>query len=214
MRLSAWAIAIAAFAAFALGQETTVWSLQTAALRDATAAGDEVTRLSAWALPAYGTAITRAGVAFTRVRVGCFTSRAAAERWGGALARVAPDALPVQIASPPPNVPCTRVDVGFRKPGRFALVTPEGTAPLFEVMVAGRVAWIRYEEGRWQMHPQRPSDLPAAAGTFFQGAVAGQPFVLDGAGRPLCPGRLLRMVGETAIVDDGDAVIACAWGSS
>ena len=211
LRGLALAIAFAAPPAFAQGGA--VWSLQTIALRDASAAGDEVARLRALTLPAYATEVRRGGIDLTRVRLGCFTSRAAAERWGGALARIAPDALPVQLPAPPSGVPCARVDVGFRKPTAFTLISQPEAAPLFEVVVAGEVAWIQFAAGRWQLHPERPNDLPAAEAPFRQGVLAGDPFVLDTLGRPLCPGRLLRGAGAHAIVDAGDAVIACAWGA-
>jgi hypothetical protein len=185
------------------------WSVQVVALRDAAAAEAQVVALRRFDLPAFTTPVERAGVTLTRVRIGCMTTAAAAERWATALAAVAPRGLVVALEGGWPIDGCIDVDVGFRKPASFALVSPAGSAPVFRVEVGGSSAFVRYGAEGWRLLAERPDDTGVEGGGFVQGAIGGVAWVLASDGSPLCPGRLIGEAGA-AIVDGGDAVLACA----
>lgn len=209
--------------AAALGAaQSPAWTLQTVALRDLRDANAEAERLQAVGLAAYTEFTMSAGLQYVRVRAGCFDTREAAEAWADVLrGGVVREAVAMPVEGPlPGHVPCIEVDVGFRKPTAWALVSGPGEQPTFRVEVAGHPAYLRHDGNGWRVYqavepaPEAAPLLPAASG-LREASVGGHPVVVTLGGAALCPGRLLAVAGAVAVVDRGDAVVACrvapAW---
>lgn len=196
------------------------WTVQTVALRDLRQANAEVSRLSGLGLPAYTQFAMLDGLQYVRVRVGCF-DRENAERWAALLrARVTREAVALPADAPPPSgVPCVAVDVGFRKPAAWALVSRPEEQPTFRVEVAGHAAYLRYDGAGWRLWqavapapeplPPAPGAAGRAAGAIHVAVLGGQEIVRHAVWGALCPGRLVAAIGDVGIVDQGDAVVAC-----
>jgi hypothetical protein len=210
----ALAVAIWAWAGAAFAQAA--WTVQTVAFRDLRDAQAEEAILRALGLPAYTEFTMSNGLQYVRVRVGCFDDRAGAESWAvllrGAITRDAV-AMPIEAALPD-HVPCVSTDVGFRKPQAWSLVSAPGDLPTFRVEVAGVVAYLRHDGEAWRLW-QSLAPEPAPAPTMDAerqvrvGSVAGLAVARSVAAGAMCPGRLIATAGPVAIVDGGDAVIAC-----
>jgi hypothetical protein len=203
----AWTGSVAAQAA---------WTVQTVAFRDLRDATAEVAILRSLGLAAYTEFTMSAGLQYVRVRVGCYATRDGAEAWAnllrGAITRDAV-AAPVEAVLPD-EVPCIATDVGFRKPGSWRLVSAAGDLPTFQVEVGGHLAFLRHDGEVWRLW-QAVAPEPAAAPVVpvdvqvRVGSVAGLPVARSLAAGALCPGRLIATAGSVAIVDGGEAVIAC-----
>lgn len=214
VRRAAWLVAVCALTAMATAQ--VAWTVQTVALRDLREANAEVARLSALGLPAYTEFTMADGLQYVRVRFGCYDRREAAEAWVALVrGRTVRDAVAVPTEAPLPNhVPCVEVDVGFLKPATWALVSRAGEQPTFRVEVGGHVAFLRHDGQGWRLWQSvAPEPEPAASVAADRGvrvgSIAGQPVARTVTDGPLCPGTLLTSVGPVAIVDWGDAVVAC-----
>lgn len=195
-----------------------LWTVQTVALRDFREAQGTADALEAHGFDAYTEFAMDAGRQFVRVRVGCFASRAAAEAMADALrGRVTDAAVPVELSPGAPVAGCVRMVVGFLKPFAWDEVGEPGTVPAFRVEVAGIDAHVVHTGARWRVLQEGegvPAIDPAApAVRFAQYDLGGMTFVrLVGAGGPtiLCPGRLITSVGEVAISEQGEALVACS----
>lgn len=194
-----------------------LWTVQTVALRDFREAQGTADALKAHGFDAYTEFAMDAGLQFVRVRVGCFGSREAAEAMADALrGRVTDAAAPVELSPGAPVAGCVRMVVGFLKPFTWDEVAQPGTVPAFRVQVAGVDAHVVHTGARWRVlqgDEAVPTIDPAApTARFSQQVLGGVAFVrLDGA-RPtlLCPGTLLTSVGEVAISEQGEALVACS----
>lgn len=191
------------------------WTVQTVALRQVAEAEVEAERLRGRGFPAYTESTFRDGREFIRVRVGCLGDREVADAWSRVLlAGITAAAVPVPIEGAVPlSVPCVAVDIGFRKPERWALVSERDQHPTFAVEVAGVTAYLRYLASGWQFgQGAAPVPLPldpvAAVSSVRELEVAGVAVTVSSAGF-LCPGSLLATFGEVAIVDAERAVVAC-----
>lgn len=194
------------------------WAVQVVALRDYREAQAAGAQLQGLGFPAYLEFAMNEGQQFVRVRVGCFTSRDAADAMAAALrGHVTADAQPVEL-SPGAAVPgCIDESVGFLSGYDWQLV--DGTGPVaFGVSVAGVPATVVHDGERWRMVQQgepTPGVSPAAGpGTVVQRSVGGADFAVlesDGADVVLCPGELVAQVGGVAIVERGDVMVACRW---
>ncbi|MBW6455995.1 MAG: SPOR domain-containing protein [Trueperaceae bacterium] len=195
------------------------WTVQTVALRDLREANAEVARLGDLGLAAYTGFTMLDGLQYVRVRVGCF-DRETAERWAAVLQTgVTPEAVALPLDAPPLGVPCVAADVGFRKPADWALVSHSGEQPTFRVEVAGHAAYLRHDGAGWRLWQAvapPPEALPPTTGTAgLAGGVvraatlAGRDVVRHALWGALCPGRLVAAIGDVAIVDQGDAIVAC-----
>lgn len=195
------------------------WTVQTVALRDLREANAEVARLGDLGLAAYTGFTMLDGLQYVRVRVGCF-DRETAERWAGLLrAGVTSEAVALPLDALPTGVPCVAVDVGFRKPADWALVSRADEQPTFRVEVAGHAAYLRYDGSGWRLWqavaPAPEAVAPETGTTGLSGSVvraatlAGQDIVRHALWGALCPGRLMASIGDVAIVDQGDAIVAC-----
>lgn len=194
------------------------WAVQVVALRDYREAQAASAQLLALGFPSYLEFAMNQGRQFVRVRVGCYTSREAAEAMAAALrGHVTADAQPVEL-SPGAAVPgCTEESVGFLSGYDWELV--DGTGPVaFGVSVAGVPATVVHDGERWRMvqqgEPPPGLSLAAATGDVVQRSVGGVAFaVLEDGGEDvvLCPGHLVAQVGGVAIVERGDVMVACRW---
>lgn len=209
------ALALVTLGNVALAQ---AWTVQTVALRDLRDARSVVDDLRSFDLDAYTEFAMNDGQQFVRVRIGCFVSREGAEALAAVLrGRVTADAAAVELTSGAPVMGCVRVDVGFRKPYEWEAVEGAGALPAFRVVVAGVPARIVHDGSRWavlQGDGAVPSrDPQAATATFDRVVLGGVPLVRwhgeDGA-VVLCPGEVIGSVGDVAIVELGDLVMACS----
>jgi hypothetical protein len=207
-------LAITALAGASLAQSA--WTVQTFAFRDLRDAQAEVAILRALELQAYTEFTMSNGLQYVRVRVGCFDDRAGAEAWAGLLrGAITRDAVAMPVEAPlPEHVPCVGTDVGFRKPGSWALVSAPGDLPTFQVEVAGAVAYLRHDGEAWRLWQSVAPDPAPAPAVEAQhqvrvGSVAGLAVARSAAAGAMCPGRLIATAGPVAIVDGGDAIVAC-----
>jgi hypothetical protein len=215
-RPARWAHALLlwAFGGAALAQSA--WTVQTVAFRDLRDANAQVAYLATVGLPAYAEFTMANGLQYVRVRVGCHDRRDAAEAWADLLrGAVTPEAVAVPVeAAPPAHVPCVATDVGFLKPSVWSLVSADGDLPTFQVEVGGHTAYLRHDGEAWRLWQSlAPDPAPAPAAPAGQEVrvdrVAGRPVAWSDAVGPLCPGTLVATAGPVAIVDRGDAVVAC-----
>lgn len=194
------------------------WSVQTVALRDLKEAQRIAERLRRIGFDAYTEFAMDRGLQFVRVRIGCFETRSSAELMADALrGNVTEAAVAVEATPGAPVRGCVRVEVGFLKPFRWDEVARPGTAPAFVVEVAGVEAHVAHTGLNWRVLQQGeavPAVDPALrSARFAQAVVGGAEFVrLDDIGGSvlLCPGKLMNMVGNVAIVELGEALVACS----
>jgi hypothetical protein len=188
------------------------WSVQTVALRDLREAQGAVAQLRALGFPAFTEFTMSAGLQYVRVRVGCTSEREVADAWAALLApRLVAQAVSVPLeAAPPEDVACVRNDVGFRKPTRWMLRSGPGELPVFEVAIADHVAFVGFDAGGWRVWQSvAPEPVAAPPSRVVAGRLEGADVVRTSDGALLCPGRLLVGVGDAAVVELGDAVLAC-----
>jgi hypothetical protein len=203
--------------AAAQGVDGPSWTVQTVALRDLREADGEVARLTRLGLPAYVTFTMVEGLQYVRVRVGCFDAREGATALADLLVgRVVGEALVVPIEQQlPENIPCVRFDVGFRIDTPWSVVSARGEAALFRLEVGAQVAYLRYELERWRLWqsnaPEPIPQLSSAAELGLRSVRIGGERVVQGVRGLLCPGELISVAGDTAMVAVGDAVVACRW---
>ncbi|MFA5594000.1 MAG: SPOR domain-containing protein [Trueperaceae bacterium] len=194
------------------------WSVQTVALRDLREAQATAAALKQSGFDAFTEFAMDNGLQFVRVRVGCYTTREAAEVMAAALrGRITDTAVVVEATPGAPVAGCVRMDVGFLKPFSWDEVELAGLAPAFRVVVAGIEAHVTHTGQRWRVLqdgeevPLLDPALPLAR--FSQASVAGVALIrLDGPGGALllCPGVLLNSVGRVAISEQEDALVACS----
>jgi len=221
LRLLAAVVLLAAAGAWpqrAQAQGAGWWSVQTVALRDLREAQGTTDSLKRHGFDAYTEFAMDSGLQFVRVRVGCFTSREAAEAMADALrGRVTETAVPVELTPGAPTQGCVDMVVGFLKPSSWDAVTRAGAVPAFQVQVAGLEAHVVHTGERWRVlqdgEPLPALDAALASERFSQAQVGGALLVRQetpGGGLVLCPGRLLASVGRVAITELGDALVACS----
>lgn len=195
-----------------------LWSVQTVALRDFREAEATAAELKRQGFDAFTEFAMDNGLQFVRVRVGCYLTRDAAEVMAAALrGRITDTAAVVEATPDSPVAGCVRMEVGFLKPGRWDAVDVAGAAPAFRVQVAGIEAHIAHTGERWRVL-QEGEDVPSAAlslpaARFSQATIAGVGlirFEAPGGAILLCPGVLVDSVGNVAISEQGDAVVACS----
>lgn len=194
------------------------WAVQTVALRDYREAQLVVEDLRQRSFDAYTEFAMQDGLQFVRVRLGCFTDRAAAEAMAAALApRVVREAAVVEFTRGALVHACTSSVVGFRKPAEWGPVNDPGAVPAFAVKVAGRDARVVHDGTRWRVI-QGVGPIPPLAGPstarFEEVVQGGVHFVAQRVGDAryvICPGRLLTHVGNVAIVEQGDLLVACEF---
>lgn len=199
------------YLALASAQES--WTVQTVALRDLREARGMAAELQLHGLPAYTEFTMQSGLQYVRVRVGCYLDRDVAEAWAELLrSHLTQEAVPVVMDEPPPpGMDCVVADVGFRKPEAWTQVSAVGELPVFEVLLGGHQAYLRFDGERWRVwqgRPPAPAPLPEAANAHGRQRW-GRPVVELGSGALLCPGQLLAGLRDAAVVEWGDVVVAC-----
>lgn len=202
----------------AAAQPATTWSVQVVAVRDYREAQAAATELRVLEFDAYTEFAMLDGQQYVRVRVGCFTTRDAAEAAADVMrGRITAEAVAVEATSTAPALGCVHEEVGFLNSYDWELMSSPGEVPVFSVTVVGVPARVTHDGRRWSVLQGRGSgEAPSAAdpsgARFVQRQVAGAPFAaLDSLPGPLllCSGRLVASVADVAIVARGDAVVAC-----
>jgi len=212
-RRSAVVMAVAMLVGTALAQG---WSVQTVALRDLRQARQVVGELKALGFDAFSEFAMHDGDQFVRVRVGCYTDRAAAQAAADALAgHVTKQAAVVTLDSASKATACVQEDIGFLKPATWKRLDAADGLPTFSVEVGGRQARLVYTGSGWRVIQEgAPVRVPvvAPAASFETARPGGVPWVAQevGAGpRMLCPGKLVGSAGSAAVVERSGEVVAC-----
>lgn len=215
-RAIALALTMATAAAQAAQDAPDGWAVQTVALRDYREAQSVAEDLRARSLDAYTEFAMQDGLQFVRVRIGCYTDRAAAESMAAALrSSIVSEAVVVELSPGALVHACARSEVGFLKPSEWEPVNDPGAVPAFKVKVAGSDARVVHDGTRWRVI-QGLGPIPllsvSAEARFKPLMLGGVPFVAQQFGSTsyvVCPGKLLTSVGKVAIVEQGDLLVAC-----
>jgi len=218
-----WAV-LAAMLLVALGMasasaQSGAWTVQTVALRDLRQADTAVAQLRNLGFEAYDEFAMSDGKQFVRVRVGCYTDRAAAQAAATALAKhVTEQAVPTELSAGAKPDRCIREDVGFLKPAAWKRVEAADGLPTFRVRVADRSADVVFDGSAWRVVQDgagRPATGAVARSASFvvarPGGVAWVAEEVPSGTRLLCPGTLIGHAGEAAIVDRTGEVVACSF---
>lgn len=192
------------------------WTVQTVALRDLREARAAAAELRTLGLDGYTEFAMSQGKQYVRVRLGCYLDRETADGMARLLrGRVTKEAVSVPLSVGAPVRGCVQRQVGFLKPSRWQ---PDGAGVGdFHVEVAGQRARVVYAGTRWavlQANDPSPARSWPVRVRARQTLLAGHPAVAveEEAGPVvLCPGTLLGVVGDAAIVDDDASVVACRW---
>lgn len=190
----------------------TTWSVQTVALRDYREAAGVAAGLRLHGLEAYTEFTMQGGLQYVRVRVGCTDEREVAEAWAVLLARslVAEAVVVPMEGAAPVDVACVVAEVGFRKPARWSLVSGPDEVPVFEVAVAEHIAYLSFDGLAWRVwQGTAPAPVAASAPRVVAARLDGRDVVRSVDGGLLCPGRLLAAIGDAAVVELEDAIVAC-----
>lgn len=192
------------------------WTIQTVAFPDYRLAEAEVERLAAMGFDVYTEFTMFEGRQYTRIRIGCFTTRPAAELMAQVLAGRITDEAVVQpfTESSAPSF-CLRDDIGFIKPADWSIQTQDSQQIVFRVQFSGHTGFVRMRGAEWRLLTAiEPATSSPAVITlpFEQVTAAGQPVVrttIAGQPRLICPGRLLWQGGSTAVVERNNTVAGC-----
>lgn len=205
-------VLVAALAALGNALAQTTWSVQTVALRDYREAAGVAAGLRLHGLDAYTEFTMQGGLQYVRVRVGCTDEREVADAWAALLARslVAEAVVVPMEGASPLDVACVAAEVGFRKPARWTLVSGPSEVPVFEVEVAEHLAYLSFDGLIWRVWQETaPAPVAASAPRVVAARLDGRDVVRSADGVLLCPGRLLAGIGDAAVVELGDAIVAC-----
>lgn len=197
------------------------WAVQVVALRDfreARAAADDLITLG---FDAYTEFAMLDSQQWVRVRVGCFSSREAADAMATALrARITAQAQAVEFSQGAAVPGCTEEVIGFLNGYDWRLVDDSGPVQ-FDVTVAGVRARVAHDGRRWRVVQEDEQATPEVETVdvletveFRAERIAGMEFVslTSAAGRVVvCPGELVASVGDVAIVLRGELVLACRF---
>jgi hypothetical protein len=194
------------------------WTVQTVALRDLRQADTVVAELKNLGFDAYDGFAMHDGKQFVRVRVGCYTDRAAAQAVADALAKHVTEQAVVATLSPRAKVArCVREDIGFLTPAHWQRIDAADGLPTFHVKLGGQSADVVYNGRRWvvvQDGSPRPVSAALTGPAFVTAHPGGVPWVAQetpGGTRLLCPGKLVGHAGDAAIVERPGEVVACQF---
>ena len=218
MILRALLVALFLFAGMAVGQGTRAgyWTVQTAAFQDYRQASSQIDELIDLGFDAYGEFVMDDGRQFTRVRIGCFTSRRAAEAMALRLVgNVTAEAAAQPLSEEASPRACVDWDAGFVKPQEWRVERSENDV-VFRVELGGQVGYLRHDGNDWQFGhtlPPTQSAAPAGEPRFAEVQVGAlslvQARLSDGTGVNVCTGVLIWQRDSTAVVERSDSVIAC-----
>lgn len=216
VRATACIVLLLAAMAVAQEQEYRFWTVQTVAFPDYRQALTTSGELLQLGFDAYTEFTMSGGVQYTRVRIGCFEGREAAERMAGVLAGlVTAEAVAQPLTPGAPVTFCVHDDVGFVKPLNWAVETESAHEVTFRVQVGGHVGYVRNANDEWRMLTQPESAQPGAnpqALRFEQITLAGRQLirtVLETQTFVVCEGRLLWQGEGVAVVERERTVAAC-----
>lgn len=193
------------------------WTVQTVAFQDHRQAVATVEELRRLGFDAYSEFAMNDGKQFSRVRIGCFREKDAADAFARALrGRITQQAVvqPLSAAATPRT--CVDSDVGFIKPAAWRLERSDATGVLFRVETLGQVGYVEWAGGRWAVLDAPSGPAGGAAGAperyhqAFPGGVAMVQAKLAGGAVHVCNGRLLWQGRGVAVVERTSAVVACA----
>lgn len=212
-----WLAALLTFAIFGSGVAAN-WTIQTVALRDLRDAQATAEDLRHFGLDAYTEFAMWEGEQFVRVRFGCFTTQHAADEMAIRVrTSFVADAVSVARTPGAPTKGCLEETTGFLKPAQWRQRIEGGSA--FDISMAETTAVVLHNGRRWrifQAGEALPELAPPSTPRFSQALLGDVPVVQlehrtqsGGAGVVLCPGRLLGEIGDVAIVDRGDRIVAC-----
>ncbi len=195
------------------------WTVQTVALRDLRQADVVVAQLRNLGFDAYDEFGMNDGKQFVRVRVGCYTDRAAAQAAATALAKhVTEQAVPTELSAGAKPARCIREDIGFLKPAAWKRIEATNGLPTFRVRIADRSADVVFDGSGWRVVQDGAASPVTAAVTgsaafvvAHPGGVAWVAEEVPSGTRLLCPGTLIGHAGESAIVERTGEVVACSF---
>ena len=192
------------------------WTIQTVAFPDFRLAQAESDRLASLGLDVYTEFTMHEGNQYTRIRVGCYESRPAAELMAGVIAGSFTNEAIVQPISEDSSPEfCLRDDIGFIKPIDWSVQSQDTQQIVFRVQLGGQTGFVRMRGGEWRLLTEIEPATAVTSATvldFEQVAAAGEQLVrarIAGNHRLICLGRLLWQAGRTAVVERGNAVSAC-----
>jgi len=192
------------------------WTVQTVAFPDFRLAQDVIAELRTHGFDAYAEFTMQDDTQYARVRVGCFSSEAAAAAMAELLLAGFADAAVVQPYSAGSGASfCVRDDVGFIKPADWSIQEQDRQQIIFRVELAGAVGFVRMAGAEWRLLTEiEPAAPPSSAGSvrFYQ--AEGSPGALiraevAGSDRIICPGELMWQSGHTAVVERSTMIAAC-----
>lgn len=192
------------------------YTVQTVAFPDHREANDTVAELRQLGFDAYSEFTMHEGRQYSRVRIGCFTDRNAADLLARSLRGVITRQAVVQpINADAPVTFCSRNEVGFVKPVSWAVHWQADEQIMFRVELDGHTGYVHLIDGHWRLLHE-PLAAPASSlprnGPHQQVERHGVPLVvrnIAGAELVICSGRLLWQDARTAIVERVNTVIAC-----
>lgn len=192
------------------------WTIQTVALRDYEEAAAVAESLSTLGYQAYTEFAMNNGSQYTRVRIGCFETRDGAERMATHLrGAITASAVPQHLSPETTLLHCSDSEVGFFKPDSWSIVYAGNTAIVFQVEILDHRGFVEHKNGTWHLRLEsKYQELLSSEpiGPFSQKLIEGKPLVfahLSEGVSAVCPGLLLWHTQDTAIVDDGDAIVSC-----
>lgn len=197
------------------------WAIQVVALRDYREAQAQVASLRTLGFTAYTEFAMLDAQQWVRVRIGCFASREAADAMAVALrARITAEAQAVELSAGALVPGCTEEVVGFLNAYDWRLIDDAGPV-MFAVTVANVTATVAHDGNRWRVVQEDDQiQLPVVAtpgASFEPRRIGGVPFVSLMTGTEtvvVCPGELVASIGDVAIVERGDQLVACRYVSA
>jgi hypothetical protein len=192
------------------------WTVQTVAHRDYRNATSVQEELFGLGFDAYIDFAVTNNEQFARVRVGCFDSREAAERFAeGLLGSVTREAVPVPLEFTTGTTPlyCLKRDIGFIVPAAWRQLEA-GHRVVFEVTTLTSSALIIHDGSKWRLYQQHEdisalSAQPETSSVFRQQSLFGVSRVYY-QDTIIAHGELLWQRGNVAVVLEGDTVVAYA----
>lgn len=202
---------LAVSTALALG-----YTIQTVAFPDHREAAETVAQLRQLGFDAYTEFTMNEGRQFSRVRIGCFTDRNAADL----LARSMRGAITNQAVVQPINTDaavtfCSRSEVGFVKPVSWTVEWENQEQIMFRVAIGNHTGFVYLVDGSWQLLREpvaAPQSSSRGSGPYRQVERHGVPLVVRNVGGEelvICSGALLWQDARTVIVEQVNTVIAC-----
>lgn len=193
------------------------WSVQTIAFRDYRDATQLVGTLRNQGYDAYTEFVMIGDQQYARVRVGCFINRDGAEYIAQQLKTITAEAQAVPYTAGADTSFCVERLLGFHIPNTWQIYKQTATMIIFEVEVASQTAYVYFNGQRWRI-AQTLQDLPSNLTSNVQTSTPAPSFISkDNAVHfvtptlesfVLCEGTVLWHDDDSAVVQEGDALVA------